>query len=403
MTAAIAEVPKPQLVKAPQIIPVKFGFMGEQGTGKTTTAGLLATAISKLYHGGAPVHVTDPELGWQFLQPVIFDKERVPLVQRTVPTFVAMMNDLRRAEKEGACVWAVELGKIWIEILRTLQKAKPVSWGSELSYMWTDFVNQFLNSKLHCLVLGRIQDVIEEVQDQEGDIRRLKTGEGMKAGGQRNNFGYEPHCVIRMYREQRDRVRKGKILESEGRVVHRGEVTKDRTWALNGKVFRWPDRDSYEVGDYKYVWTSLKPHFEAVQKTMAFVTLDTVASSAEVIGDDGNSEYYERKQRKDVLSAELHSAMELLFGGQSQDARRLRMLVFEHVFGFRSKEAADQAPLDKIERGVRIIQLFEKRVKLEQQAGIDILKKGEKEILAHLDIDIREFDEGKAEEQELPF
>lgn len=79
------------------------------------------------------------------------------------------------------------------------------------------------------------------------------------------------------------------------------------------------------------------------------------------------------------------------------------MLVFEHVFGFRSKEAADQAPLDKIERGVRIIQLFEKRVKTEKESGNDVLKKGETEILAQLDIDVREFDEGTAEEQELPF
>ena len=403
--AATAEVPKPQpqLIKPAPVIPVKIGFMGEQGTGKTTSASLLAVALAKQFHGCAPIHVTDPELGWQFLEPVIFRREGIKLIQKTVPTFAAMCRDLRDAEREGACLWAVELGKIWTEILRTLQKAKPASWGSELSYMWMDFVAQFLNAKPHCLVLGRIQDIIEEVMDEEGRLKGMKVGEGMKAGGQRNNFGYEPHMVIRMYREQRPRVRKGKTLEGEGRVIHRAEVTKDRTWACNGKVFRWADRDQYQPGDFKYVWKDLQPHFEAVQKTMAFVSLDTVASSNELIGDDGRSEYFEKRDRKDVLIAELHAAMELLFGGQSREDKRMRLLVFEHVFGFRSKEAAEKASLDVIERGVRIIQAFEQRVKKEKTAGTEILGKGELEILAHLDIDIKQFDEGTAEEQELPF
>ena len=172
-----------------QIIPVKIGIMGEQGTGKTASAGLLAAALSKQFHGGAPIHVTDPELGWQFLDPVIFAKERIVLVQRTVPTFAAMLKDLSDAEHQGACVWAVELGKIWIEIIRTLQKSKPDNWGLELRYMWDDFVAHFLNSKLHCMVLGRIQDIIEQVQNENGKVQSIKVGEGMKAGGQRNNFG----------------------------------------------------------------------------------------------------------------------------------------------------------------------------------------------------------------------
>ena len=136
---------------------------------------------------------------------------------------------------------------------------------------------------------------------------------------------------------------------------------------------------------------------------MAFVSLDTVASSNELIGDDGRSEYFEKRDRKDVLIAELHAAMELLFGGQSREDKRMRLLVFEHVFGFRSKEAAEKASIDVNERGVRIIQAFEQRVKKEKTAGTEILGKGELEILAHLDIDIKQFDEGTAEEQELPF
>jgi hypothetical protein len=139
-----------------------------------------------------------------------------------------------------------------------------------------------------------------------------------------------------------------------------------------------------------------------VQKTEA-TGLDVTASSASMLSGDGNSEYWERRQRKEVLSGELHCSMESLWGGTAQAAKQMRMKVFEHIFGFKSKEAADAASLEKIERGVRILQAFEKRVAREKAGENDVLAKGDLEILAQLDIDIREFDEGSAEEQELPF
>jgi hypothetical protein len=58
-----------------------------------------------------------------------------------------------------------------------------------------------------------------------------------------------------------------------------------------------------------------------------------------------------------------------------------------------------RAVLDKLERGLEILQAFEKLVR----AAKAILDKGELEVLTQLDIDIREYDKGKAEEAELPF
>jgi len=97
MTAAAAEVPKPQPQTKPQpqpatvkpaspLVPIKVGFFGGQGAGKTTSAAMLALALSKELHNGAPVWVTDTEPGWQFLCPM-FAAEGVKLEQRTVPTF----------------------------------------------------------------------------------------------------------------------------------------------------------------------------------------------------------------------------------------------------------------------------------------------------------------------------
>jgi hypothetical protein len=95
--------------------------------------------------------------------------------------------------------------------------------------------------------------------------------------------------------------------------------------------------------------------------------------------------------------------MELLWGGTGKAEKPMRLRVFEHIFGFRSKEAADAASLEVIERGVRIMQAFEKRVARERAQNLDVLAKGESEILAHLYIDIKEYDQGRTEESDLPF
>jgi len=400
--ATIDEVKNPPQAK-PQVVPVKVGWYGSQGSGKTTSAALFSIALSKEIYGGAPIMVTDSEPGWQFLKP-IFAVEGVEMIQRTQPTFKAMVANIQEAEKLGCCVYNIDsLTVIWQEIMQSF-KAKGSGfisidkWG-DIKQLWNSYTTLFLNSVMCCNALGRLGNEMEEVQDerQPGKTTLVKVGTKFKAGGG-ESFGYEPHLLLELSLERKTKVRAGSRLEGEGRMVHRVDVLKDRTWALNGKVIRWSDTPGYKKGGYKTVWESLKPHFDRVQLTMAHVKLQS-GDSTSLIADSGQSDWYEKKQRKDVLAAELHAAMELLWGGTAKEAKHMRLKVFEHIFGFLSKEAADAASLTVIERGVRILQNFQKRCKKEEA----ILGKSEAEILAQLDIDIREYDAGEAEESELPF
>lgn len=404
MTAAAAN-PQPTLVQplpvhhlekkpAPNVvIPTKLAIFGEQGTGKTTTACLYAAAMSKEFHGGAPVWGTDPELGMQFPKRTIFAPEKIEFVQRTVPTFKAMLQDIRDAERAGACVWIVELQKIWIELLRTVRAKAGNNWGNQLNAMWTDYVAQFLNSKMHCIALGRVGDVTDDLIDDKGEITKVKTGEKMKAGGS-NNFGYEPHLVLRMKLEQKPRRIAGQVREAEGRMNHVAYVLKDRTWALNGMEFRWSDKVGYKVGGYAQVLQSLRPHFIAVQETMG-VQLDTYANSEEMIDADGNGQFYRDRERKDRLSAEIKAYMDLFFAGRGKDDVQVRLAVNDQIFGVKSKEAAEALPIEKLERGLRILQAYEKRPDRNMESKDTILRQiGES---------IREYDEGTAELTDIPF
>jgi hypothetical protein len=393
----IHHLAKKPLVSAATVIPTKLAIFGEQGTGKTTTACLYAAAISKELYGGAPVWGTDPELGMQFPKRVIFAPEKIEFTQRTVPTFKGMMTDLRDAERAGACVWMVELQKIWIELLKTVRKNCGNNWGNELNAMWTDYVAHFLNSKMHCIALGRVGDVTDDVIDPKGEISRIKTGEKMKAGGS-NNFGYEPHLVLRMKLEikpSRTKNKAGEIREAEGRMNHVAYVLKDRTWALNGATFRWSDKAGYKPGGYAQVWQSLRGHFNAVQETMGFVQLDTTATSEAMIGDDGNSEFYEKRQRRETTAAEINACFDLMFGGRGKEEVQIRIAVKDLIFGVKSKEAADALDIEKLERGLRILHAYEK-IPAKKMDNAEVVLTQMKECIA-------EYDRGESEEWDIPF
>jgi hypothetical protein len=77
----------------------------------------------------------------------------------------------------------------------------------------------------------------------------------------------------------------------------------------------------------------------------------------------------------------------------------MRLLVTERIFCIKSRESVAARSLDKLERGLHILQALEKRVRADKA----MLDKAELEVLAQLDTDIRYHGGGKAEEADLPF
>jgi hypothetical protein len=390
---------QPQLLpKRDPIVPIKVGIFGGQGSGKTTSAALLSLALSKQFHGGAPVLVTDTEPGWQFMRP-LFEAEKVELIQRTQPTFKAMCDNLREAEKLGACVWAVDsLTIVWQELLKAARGSKsyiPIDqWGS-IKSTWLEYTTLFLNSRMHCLALGRLQNDMDEIADEDhnGKTKLVKVGTKFKAGGG-ESFGYEPHLLIELSLERKAKTKGGVKLDGEGRMIHRADILKDRTWALNGKVFRWQDKAEYREGGYMAVWESLRAHFSAVQRTMSLVKIQSGSSEA-LFDGNGDSEYFREQNRRAATSAEIKGCMDLFFGGRGAEEVKVRLAVTDLIFGVKSKEAADQLPITQLERGLRILHAYEKRV--------DRNMDGAAAILGQITENIKEYDAGQSEEWDMPF
>lgn len=354
----------------PAVIPLKIGIFGGQGSGKSTTAALIAASLSKEIHNGAPIWVTDTEPAWQFVRPRIFLPEKVELVQKTVPTFAGMLRDIRDAERAGACVYVVDqLTTMWQEIMQSY-KAKnkgfiPINVWGDLRQTWNEYVTAFRNSKMHCIAIGRLGNVMEEIQDEdkEGKTKLIKTGTAFKAGGS-ESFGYEPDLLFELSLERKAKKVRGEEREGEGRMIHRADVLKDRTWTLNGRVLRWPDKPKYEAGGYRVVWADLKPHFDFVQQT-GEQTMIQPGNSECVIPDDGRGDYYHAQQLRQVALEEWDGTMEHVFSGSTAAMKTARRIVGEAITGVRSRTAFENKPIGDVQSAVKVLMLLEKRLKLE--------------------------------------
>jgi sulfur relay (sulfurtransferase) DsrF/TusC family protein len=121
--------------------------------------------------------------------------------------------------------------------------------------------------------------------------------------------------------------------------------------------------------------------------------------SAELNADSGSPSSTSGASAATSGRKEIKATLDLLWGGSSAVEKRMRLLVSDGIFAIKSRESVAELSLDKLERGLKILQAFEKRVRAEEA----MLDKGELELLSQLDTEVREYDEGKAEEAEQPF
>ena len=101
------------------------------------------------------------------------------------------------------------------------------------------------------------------------------------------------------------------------------------------------------------------------------------------------------RQRQEAISAEIKASLDLYFGGQGKEEKQMLLAVSELIFAAKSKEAADQLPLEQLERGLRILHTYEKFPQRNLETKDSVLKQVTEVI--------REYDEGQSEEWDMPF
>lgn len=338
------------------IVPAKIGLFGSSGSGKTTTAALLAVATSVELHAKAPVYVYDTEPGWQFMKR-IFTTEGVPLVQVASRSFEGMCDHIEKAQRDGACVFIVDsMTHTWTELMDTFAGKNGRVEFQQFNLIkrnWNRWTVNFLNSPMHCYALGRLGWEYEtQVNEKNGRKEIIKGDSKFKAGGG-ESFGYEPHLLVEMElgREEAHNGRGGKL-------VHYATVLKDRARMLDGQEFEFHGFPGYKKGDYREVWNAFFPHINELQLLEGHPAIGS-DTSADLV-PDGDDRWDKAQRDKKIAIEDFDETIDKLWPGSSADAKKVRKAVCEFCFqGIRSRTEMEIQPLDKLQMAARLARSFE--------------------------------------------
>lgn len=357
------------IVKRPdgQVVPVKAGFFGGQGSGKSYTAAMLALAIAKELHDGAPVYVYDTEPGWQFFRK-IFKLEGVELIQEVGNTFDGCERAHEKALKGGCCVFVGDsYTHIWLDLMRGyMSEAGFVEFQdwNKIKPTWRDWTVAFLNSPMHCFALGRLgwNYLPQPNERRGGKIEMVRSDSKFNAGGN-ESFGYEPHLLFEM-----EVGRKGARAGRGGQFIYLANVLKDRAQVLNGAQFTFEGARGYQKRDYITVWNAVAPHFQAMQELEGMPLIPPgTHEGAYQVNPEGYSK--QREQRK-ILLETIENSLTLLWPGLDQKSKRFKLRVVEQVFGVRAWSAVEVKPLPELQFGSDVLYALEKRMTPGSEGGV---------------------------------
>jgi energy-coupling factor transporter ATP-binding protein EcfA2 len=350
----------------------KVGIFGPQGSGKTTTAMLMAIGLSKTYHNGAPIVFMDTESGSDFMVPIC-KAEGVKLFVVKSKAFKDMRTTLREGEEAGACVGLVDsYTHPWKELNDALKKKLNVSrlefkHMDQLKTMWQQWTDQMLNSPLHTILCGRLGYVWDHEENEQGKKELVKLGSKMKS---ESDAGYEPSLLVEMEGIQTEALRVKKTRAKNGTIVHHAYVLKDRWRSLNGKTLMFKDLNGYKAGDYRKVFDAFRPHFDQLAiGTATQRSVDSSRSSDAMFDGAGDNAYQQRVRRVHIVLEEIDGTLTAIWPGSDAKSKALKALTIEVLFNTRSWTAVESAPLEILDSRLAALRLFEEGVKNGSQAA----------------------------------
>lgn len=386
--------------QGPQVAFGKFGFEGPPGSGKTTTAALLAAGISKEFYNGAPVVWVDSENGANFIRP-IFIAEKIDLLVMPTNDLAMLKKAVKEAEGVGAKVLVPDsMTRFWTKLVAEYKKANNIrndkqmlSHWNTVKEPWREWTEMFLNCHLHVIACGRGGfefDSIDVVEN--GEVVGTETVKGdykMKGEGE---FGHEPDINLHFQSTTDPNAPTGKVKHGRGRnasvdfaaarKIHVATVQKGRVWQMNGKVFKWADRDKYKVGEYKLVLDCFRPYLEALNIGGTHQTIK--AGDNQFVSNATERRAYTKKQ---IALENWDTTMKAIVAQSPSPTApvmsTLRRMIGEMITrGIRSKTEFERQDVEAIEYQLLVLTKLEARFKiegfpLEEVEGKKVVKEGD--------------------------
>lgn len=323
---------------------LKAAFIGFQGSGKTTTASMLAVGLHQrlkergIYDG--PVFFGDTETGAAWQKPR-FDEAGIELQIAPLRAHKHLVPMIKEVSEVNGILILDSITHFWRDLQTSYKAKKKISgdlqfrdWGA-LKDAWSKFTDEILNAPCHILMCGRAGYEYDFSVDDRGKKQLEKTGIKMKAEGE---TGHEPalYCLMDL-QQTLDR-------NEDPQFTNIMTVMKDRTFSseLQGKTFKNPTFETFE------------PHLAALNLGGEHTPVSTEDSQSEI----EDTEY--RSQRRQKLIEEINEQLLVLCPTQSARDKRKKSDIRQAVFGNRGPSVVADASLDTLEAGLMTLIDYEK-------------------------------------------
>jgi len=320
-----------------QMAYLKAGFMGFQGSGKTTTATKLAVGLQKLLTerglpgGGAPIFFADTETGADWVKRDC-DEAGVNLLVNKTRAFKHLVPMVDEVEKTKSILIIDSITHFWRDLTESYARKKNRKHGlqfqdwSFLKEEWGKFTDAYVNSNAHIIMCGRAgYEYSNEKNEETGKNDLIKDGVKMKAEGE---TGYEPNLLVFMERLQ------GLNKNSpEVDVKRQALILKDRSRLLDGKSFLNPCFEDF------------LPHIECLNLGGTHVGVDTDENSDSIIpGYDNENTALERKICMEEIKEEINKHLP----GTTAAVKKQKGDLWDSCMGHRSQTRFESSSYEEL-------------------------------------------------------
>lgn len=327
---------------------IHAGFLGFAGSGKTTTAFLLAALLAKL-RGRPTVAMFDTEGGGRWVLKAA-KAVGVELVGDRARSFAALMAFLKECDqKRPGAVVIDSLSHVWRDLCEahlervnarqrkwnrpTQDKLEFQDW-ARVKADWQAFADWLTNTDLDVMVCGRAGHEYAMETNDRGKKELVKTAIKMKAEGE---FTFEPDIVIEMRRLQEEG-KDGFVLSREAAFL------KARGMSLDGEVIAFP-RTSDPLKQQDAVAQRFAEILEFAGAGAASGAGVKLAPT--VLPDEENT----RLARVAAL-ADIKGYLAALHPGQTNDAKAAKAALVMEITGQASWAGVESLPIEALEDAV---------------------------------------------------
>lgn len=380
----------------------KCGILGDAGSGKSTTASLLAIGLWKYAKLEKPIFFLDTEDGSDWLVDLFADHD-VPFYAYKSRAFIDLLKAVKESEEHASVLVIDSISHFWIELVQAFRENKKKrgkgdlitiqDWGF-IKPEWQRFTSAFLSSSVHAIICGRAQEVFEEVE-RDGHRRQEISDVRMQT---EKNLGYEPSLLIQMKRD---------FDKASGETRREAIIRKDKNPGIDtidGKRFVWTQADLQNMKRSNVVFSSILPHVEKLQFGAERVPISE-RSSEEMFDDDGAAlRIAEERRRKLGTLDEIKATFTRFLPGRSAEDQKLKADLLNAIFSTASWIKVESMKASKLEAGLAtIIQVLEHFAALPHEEQVAARLDVDGFILEVVQTDIDKKNAERPDQETLPF